>query len=523
MAGMKIKVKNPENEIYREVAPEEFRAACMKLFDGGRGRLRLMFGSDNREAGEGFCVYAVFSHPGRDLFEIITLKNLEEKGGRITFPSITPDVPAAHWYERQIADMLGLFPEGHPDPTPLVLHGLYAEGTYPLRRDISHGSIRERLEPAGEDLSTFLEVKGEGIYEIPVGPVHAGIIEPGHFRFSAVGETVYYLDARLFYTHKGIDKQFESFNFTDGVKLAERISGTSSFAHSAAYCHCVERMAGAALPLRARAIRTFLMELERLYNHVGDIGNMCAGTGFAVGYARGALLKEKIMRFNEKLTGSRYLRGVNFPGGVLVDVFKDPAASLQAVESFTEDYKSFIAFLTGSTSHIERLENAGMLSQDIAMRLGATGISARASGLNDDIRTAHPHLYYGQLVFEAHTRMKGDVFARMMLRADETACSLAILKSILHKAKGKRLEGEIALPAFQTPVASQALGYVEGPRGSIFYYARSGADGKPLRVKPRGASFCNWPLMPFAVHGNIVPDFPLINKSFNLSYSGSDA
>ncbi|MDA8387185.1 MAG: NADH-quinone oxidoreductase subunit C [Nitrospiraceae bacterium] len=514
------------NEIYREVAPEEFRQECSKLFDGGRGRLRLMFASDNRETGEGFCIHAVFSHPGKNLFEILALKNLEEKKGVIVFPSITSVVPAAHWYERQIADMFGLLPEGHPDPAPLVLHGLYPPGVYPLRRDISHKEIRESLDLDKEDLSPFMEVKGEGICEIPVGPVHAGIIEPGHFRFSAVGETVYYLDARLFFTHKGIEKQFEGMDFDEGVKLAERISGVSSFAHSAAYCHAVERAADTSIPGRAGAIRTFLLELERLYNHLGDIGNMCAGTGFAIGYAKGASLKEGLMRLNEQLTGSRYLRGVNIPGGVLVDVLKNPAETLRMVDGITAQFKSFIAFLTGASSHMERLENAGVLARDIALSLGATGIAARASGLDDDIRRAHPHLYYGQLIFETHTRRKGDVFARMMLRADEAACSLAILKSILHKAKGKRLEGDIAAqPVKKIPESGQALGYVEGPRGSIFYYVRGGGDKnkKPLRVKPRAASFCNWPLMPFAVHGNIVPDFPLINKSFNLSYSGSDA
>ena len=252
---------------------------------------------------------------------------------------------------------------------------------------------------------------------------------------------------------------------------------------------------------------------------------MCAGTGFAVGYAQGASLKERIMALNERLTGSRYLRGVNTPGGVLTDVLKDPAAVLREIDGITEQYKSFISFLTGSVSHVERMENAGVLSRSVALSLGATGVAARASGLNDDLRTVHPHLYYSQLVFETHTRTQGDVFARMMLRADEVECSIAIIRSILHKAKGKRIEGAIR-SEWKAPAGkkgAQALGYAEGPRGSVFYFVKSGADGAPLRVKPRAASFCNWPLMPFAVHGNIVPDFPLINKSFNLSYSGSDA
>ena len=513
------------NEIYREVARGHFREECAKLFDEGRGRLRLMFALDPRETGAGFTICAVFSRPGEDTLEILILRDLEERDGRLTFPSITPAVPAAHWYEREIADMFGLFPEGHPAPGPLVLHGFYPEGIFPLRRDISREEIKKRLDPEKEDLQPFMEVKGEGVYEIPVGPVHAGIIEPGHFRFSAVGETIYYLDPRLYFTHKGVEKQFEALNFRDGVKLAERISGVSSFAHSAAYCHAVERMSGVDLPLRAKAIRTLLLELERLWNHVGDIGNMCAGTGFAIGYARGAMLKERLMALNEHITGSRFLRGVNIPGGVQVDAFRDPEGILKATAGITEEYKAFISMLKDATSHIERLENAGVLSGEIARSLGATGIAARASGVNDDLRTAHPYLYYGNLIFETHTRMKGDVAARMMVRADEAECSIAIIKSILHRAKGKRLEGALAVPAgdFFAPAGSQALGYVEGPRGSVFYYVKADGDGRmPLRVKPRAASFCNWPLMPFAVHGNIVPDFPLINKSFNLSYSGSD-
>ena len=512
------------NEIYRDVTKEEFPQECSRLFTGGNGRLRTMFAADLRETGEGFCVYAVFSRAQEDRFEILRLKNIEGKDGAYSFPSITPAVPAAHWYERQIADMFGLVPSGHPDLHPLVLHGLYPPEVYPLRRDISPEAIGRQLALEKEDLSPFMEVKGEGIYEIPVGPVHAGIIEPGHFRFSAVGETIYYLDARLFYTHKGVEKLFERTGFRAGVRLAERVSGVSSFAHSAAYCMALERMSGTLLPARAAAIRTLLLEMERLYNHVGDIGNMCAGTGFAVGYAQGASLKERLMALNERLTGSRYLRGVNAPGGVLADPLDEPAGTLREIEDITKEYKSFISFLTDSVSHVERLENAGVLSRPVALSLGATGVAARASGLNDDIRTTHPHLYYNQLVFETHTRMKGDVFARMMLRADEVECSIAIIRSILHKAKGKRIEGSI-LSEWEAPAnkSGQALGYVEGPRGSVFYFVKSAADGTPLRVKPRAASFCNWPLMPFAVHGNIVPDFPLINKSFNLSYSGSDA
>ncbi|MDA8169210.1 MAG: NADH-quinone oxidoreductase subunit C [Nitrospiraceae bacterium] len=516
---------NPGNELYMTVESEdEFIRRSVELFgrNGGRKALRLMFAADERETGAGFNVYAVFSGMGEDVFDILRLP-IRENGRGPGYKSLTPHVPAAHWYEREIADMFGIIPEGHPDSRRLVLHGMYPEGIYPLRRDVSVQDIRKKIDLERPDTYPYMKVKGEGICEIPVGPVHAGIIEPGHFRFSAVGETVYYLDPRLFYTHKGVEKHFEQIGFENGVALAERISGVSAFAHSTAYCSAVERMRGITLPVRARAARTFLLELERLYNHVGDIGNMCAGTGFAIGYARGASLKERIMRLNERLTGSRYLRGVNHIGGVSRDVLENAEETLAEAGKIKEEYKSFMGLIAGAISHIERLENAGLLPGKIARNLGATGVAARASGINDDLRTAHPYMYYDELVFETYMRTKGDVYTRMMIRADEVGCTLAIMTTILKRARGFSTGPLHAGPSAGVPPLSSALGWAEGPRGSVFYFVKSGKDGlSPLRVKVRAASFCNWPLMPFAVQGNIIPDFPLINKSFNLSYSGCD-
>ena len=216
-----------------------------------------------------------------------------------------------------------LFPKAIPTCEGSSSMNHFPPDSHPLRKD---WSVKESdLKEWGEGIIIkqpypFMEVEGEGITEIPVGPVHAGIIEPGHFRFSAVGETIFFLEPKLFYTHKGTEKHFETLGFFEGVKLAERVSGTSSFSHSAAYCMAVERMADIGLTEKARAVRTLLLELERLYNHIGDIGNMCAGTGLAVGYARGAVIKELLMQLNESLTGSRYLRGINTIGGVSRDV-----------------------------------------------------------------------------------------------------------------------------------------------------------------------------------------------------------
>lgn len=513
-----IRTREHLNELYLEVEKDNFRDVCVSVQREKNALLRVMFAADERGLDGSFRIYTVFSIPGIDRLVIIVLSLVEPA---LTFPSLTPDIPAAHWYEREIMDMFGLMPEGHPDPRRLVFHESFPPRSYPLRKDwsVSETELKEWGEGTAVKVPhRFMEVEGEGIYEIPVGPVHAGIIEPGHFRFSAVGETIFFLEPRLFYTHKGTEKQFERMGFGEGVRLAERVSGTSSFSHSAAYCMAVERIMGLEISENAKAARTLLLELERLYNHIGDIGNMCAGTGLAVGYARGAAIKESVMQLNERITGSRYLRGANVIGGVDKDVFLHREDILSAIDGVTKQYKEMMKLLLGTVSHVERLENTGILSKDIALKLGVTGVAARASGVNDDLRKAHPHLLYDKLLFEPHTMSKGDVLARMMIRAEEAECSLSMINALLEtNYKGDRKVAMKEIPAY-----TAALGYTETPRGSVFYWVMSDKEGRPLRVKLRSPSYCNWPAVPFAVHGNIVPDFPLCNKSFNLSYSGCD-
>jgi len=506
------------NESYIEVQRDDFRKVCYYLYEELHALLRVMFATDERSRDGVFKIYAIFSAPGKDHFFAITLSVKPEEA---RFPSITNHVPAAHWYEREIMDMFGLTPEGHPDTRRLVFHEAFPEDSHPLRKDwsISEAGLREWEEGALIKVpNPFMKVEGEGIVEIPVGPVHAGIIEPGHFRFSAVGETIFFLESRLFYTHKGTEKQFEKLSFVEGVKLAERVSGTSSFAHGAAYCMAVERMMDIEITEKAAAVRTLVLELERLYNHIGDIGNMCAGTAFAVGYMSGASIKERLMQLNERLTGSRYLRGLTVVGGVTNDVFSQADDILKTIDQVTKDYKNLKKLLLSSVSHIERLENTGRLSRDIARKLGVTGVAARASGLSDDMRKSHSHLLYDRLIFEAHTFEKGDVLARMMVRSEEIECSISMVLALIESG----YHGDLVVPVDSPTAYASALGYTESPRGSLFYWVMADKEGNPLRVKLRSPSYCNWPAVPFAVHGNIVPDFPLCNKSFNLSYSGTD-
>ncbi|GMT47184.1 MAG: formate hydrogenlyase [bacterium] len=507
-----------ENEHYIELEADKFRDYCISLNSSGKYYPRLMFAVDLRQSNDCFRIYMVFSELGNDIFQIPFFNLM---GDTPAYKSLTPDIPAVHWYEREIRDMFGLVPEGHPDMRRLVFHDSFPRDSYPLRKDwsIDKTDLREWGEGLIKKVPyNFMEVEGEGVYEIPVGPVHAGIIEPGHFRFSAVGETIFFLEPRLFYTHKGTEKHFEGMSFSDGVRLAERVSGTSSFSHSAAYCMAVERMAGIEITEKAAAVRTILLELERLYNHVGDIGNMCAGTGLTVGNAYGAVIKEKLLQLNARLTGSRYLRGINIIGGVTGDVFLKADDILKTIEITKVEYKKFMKMLLGTISHIERLENTGKLSHDIALSLGVTGVAARASGINDDIRKAHPHFLYDNLEFEPHTSGKCDVYARMMVRAEEAECSISMINALLEGG----YNGDLAVEVADIPADDSALGYTETPRGSVFYFVMSDSEGRPFRVKLRSPSFCNWPAVPFAVHGEMVPDFPLCNKSFNLSYSGCD-
>lgn len=479
--------------------------------------LRMLFAADERHIKGKFVLRFVFSLPlEKRLITILLSLNDKEN-----YPSVTPIMPAAHWYEREIYDMFGIKAEGHPDSRRLIFHESFPADSFPLRKDWV--MKEEDLKEWGEGRKVkvpyeFFKVDGEGVYEIPVGPVHAGIIEPGHFRFSAVGETIFFLEARLFFTHKGVEKHFEHIGFERGVMLAERISGTSSFAHGACYCNAVEDMWDIELPERAKAIRTILIELERLYNHIGDIGNICAGTGLQVGNARGAYIKEKLMRLNKRIVGHRYLRGVNKIGGVTIDIFEKKDDLLRTLLEIEKEGKDFVDLLLNTISHLERLENTGKLAKEIAFKLGATGVAARASGIEDDIRFVHPHLLYDKTSFSLITDNRGDVLARVIVRAREAWESIKIIRQLLERDYTK----EIATKEIKIVSHSEGLGYVESPRGSVFYFVKSGENGKVERVKVRSSSYCNWPLMPYAVHGNIVPDFPLCNKSFNLSYSGCD-
>ena len=296
------------------VAPEQLPAACGAIATRLGARLATMVGEDDR-ATAGRIPPSLRLRRAAGGWATVEAAIPAEAP---SFPSVTPVVPAAHWYEREVQDLLGLVPEGHPDPRRLVLHDDWPEGVYPLRKDFDPAVPVPRV--AGEP-HRFHHLHGEGIVEIPVGPIHAGVIEPGHFRFAAVGEVILHLETRLFYTHRGHREAGRGEELDRRrCRLAERICGACACSHAVAYCQAIESIAGVTIPPRAAALRTLCLELERLYNHVGDLGNICAGVGFAVGASLGARLKEELQRLNERLIGNRFLRGVCRIGGVRRDL-----------------------------------------------------------------------------------------------------------------------------------------------------------------------------------------------------------
>jgi len=461
-------------------------------------------------SGLDLVVEEVLELPDRSLARVGTRMSIDDP----RYPSLTPILPAAAWDEREVRDLLGIEPVGHPDPRPLVLHDGGAELGHPLRRTPTPETDRKRRH-----YKPFV-AHGEGVYELPVGPIHAGVIEPGHFRFSAVGESVLYLDARLFYTHRGLEKLVEGRTFEAALPIVERACGVCTVTHALAYSRAVEQLAVTEVPPRARWGRVILAELERLYNHVSDLGNICAGVGFHFGTSQLGWQKERLLRLNEALVGHRYLTGAIVPGGLRLDLPADALSRLpDEIEAIGHDVRRLVRHLVRSESLMARLHGVGVVSPDTAERLGAVGVAARASGLARDLRCDRPYEAYGELDVPLVTAAAGDVAARFHVRAQEVVVSVALVRD----AVARLPIGEHRVPLVREPVAgTTTLAGVEGPRGPSWLWLAAGAEGTVQRLHLRSASFANWPVVAAAVPGDLVPDFPLINKSFELCYACTD-
>ena len=506
-----LEVSDRGDELYFRVAPAELRPVCLRLHQELAAPVSLMFATDDRAANAGFGIWCGFRANGHKKW---IFARAAVTPGEPRFDSLSSDVHSASFFEREIKEMFGIEPLGAPDTRRLKLHDeVWPEGFYPLRKDF----IAPPTGDTGLPQYRFARGEGEGIFEVPVGPVHAGIIGPGHFRFSVAGEPIINLEIRLGFSHRGAEKLFEG-KKEDAARLAERVSGDSSFAHGLAFCRAIEKINGVVPPPRAVWLRAIFLELERLYNHAADMGGMALDVGFSLPATHASALKESIQRVNQLLTGSRFLKNVVTPGGMLGDIDEGKRhVFLAALPGFREDFDLLRSMLMESVSFMDRVDSTGILKRKTAHDLGIAGLSARASGIQQDLRKDFGGTPYEQARFKAAFEQSGDVLARLRVRFSEFEESLRLLREFAEllptgDSRGVDLRCR----------AGYALGYAEGWRGPVLYWVRADGSGAVERCKIVDPSFLNWQGMAYCVLGDIIPDFPLCNKSFDLSYSGND-
>ena len=429
--------------------------------------------------------------------------------------------------QRAAYDLLGIRAEGAVDDRKWLRHGAWSAESFPLRKDFSSEVVREleacrsQLPPLtsipGGDAYPFIRVEGDGPHEIPVGPIHAGVIEPGHFRFSIIGDRVLKLEQRLGYTHKGTEKRFEGMDLTTGAKLAGRVSGDSHSAYAWAYCMAVETATGCEVPERALWLRALFLEIERIANHLGDLGYLGNDVALSFGFMQFLRLKEDLLRLTQRLFGHRYLFDRIVPGGVAADL-TDGSELLALADRLEPEVQELKAIYDEHATLQDRMANTGIVAPSLAARLGLTGMAGRASAQAWDARVQFPQQPYDRLEVNMSTHRRGDVLARAEVRFAEVYESLRLIRELVRGMPAGDLCAEVRLPE----TVAEGIGWVEGWRGEIVVAVRIGADGRLDRVHPHDPSWQNWPLLEVGILGNIVPDFPLINKSFNLSYSGQD-
>ncbi|MDD5336033.1 MAG: NADH-quinone oxidoreductase subunit C [Rhodoferax sp.] len=468
--------------------------------------------------------------PGLDAGESLRINTCFEKAGRYllgrtvlprelaTVPSHTPYFPAADRPERHTQDLLGVTFSLHPDVRRWTRHQAWKEDEFPLRRDFPAAGRSAGPTPADHPYR-FLLAQGSGVYEIPVGPVHAGIIEPGHFRFQAVGETVLRLEERLGYTHKGIEKMAEGRDAEGLARLAARVSGDSTVAHGWAACMAMERAAGLPVPPRALWLRALMCERERVANHVGDIGAMLNDIAFAFGFYQFARLREEWQRVSYAAFGHRFMMDCIVPGGVALDLQEHFIVTLRdEARALRQQIAELMTIINDLPSVADRVRGTGVLKPDHARALGCLGYVGRASGVDFDVRRDAPYPPYDSLSVTVPLHHYGDVNARARTRLEEITASFDLIEALLAGLPDGPVRTEWRPPAD----GAEGLGLIEGWRGEIMSYVRFGAAGRVARFFPRDPSWTTWPALELLIHDNIVPDFPVCNKSVNGSYSGHD-
>ncbi len=454
---------------------------------------------------------------------------LEKRGDylllRTSLPAEAPEVPSQTSYypaadrpERHTRDLFGVHFTGRIDTRRWLRHQAWREEQYPLQKSFPVMGTPP-AETAPDVDYPFLHAHGKSVYEIPVGPVHAGIIEPGHFRFQAVGETVLNLEERLGYVHKGIEKIAEGRTADGLARLAGRVSGDTTVAHAWAACMAMERAAGVEIPSRALALRALFAERERIVNHLWDIGGVCNDVAFTFAYQQFGRLRELWLRNNGRWFGHRLLMDCVVPGGVATDIAAEAASEmLKEAGALRGELEELFGILENNGSLQDRLVTAGALTPQVALALGCLGYVGRASGIAYDLRRDAPYAPYDKLTVSVPCLVQGDVAARVKVRVEEIRVAIDLLERLLIDLP----QGAIRVPWTAPAPGAEGLGLVEGWRGEILSFVRFAESGRIDRYYPRDPSVMNWPALEKLILNNIVPDFPVCNKSINGSYSGHD-
>jgi formate hydrogenlyase subunit 5 len=495
------------NELY--VSAEKESKTIITLLYHDSFTLIDLFCVEQFQKQKGLSLFYVFEknmHPEFLIVRDVIVKNE-------TF-SIANIFPSACWLERKITDGFGVLFHDSFDTRRLFLHEPYPLSFHPLRK--KNPVLKTLKETMPAKTYEFKKVHGEGVYEIPVGPVHAGIIEPGHFRFSVIGETIFNLEVRLFYKHRGIEKLAERKTPAACVKIAEAISGDETVANVVAFCIGVEKISHIEPPERALYLRTVLLELERMYSHLSDLAGMIVDVAAPVYASPFFVLREELFRLNEQLTGSRFLRGIIDIGGLTRDITDETLQLLtNYLPGFQSRFNKAIHQARNFPLIIDRMERTGVIKQDLCRPLSLSGPTARASGYRVDTRIDHPYGTYRYYDPQKRTRENGDVLSRFDIKTTEIQDSVELLLKILRDLPSGSVhtKAEVA--------DGYALSVVESARGQNIHWICI-QKGVIDRYSVRTASFCNWQAMEHAVLDSIVADFPLVNKSLNLSYAGAD-
>lgn len=536
IAGLELEfsaVPAPVPIWYARVTEQEWIAAAALVREHGGRLLALWAGSPvDTDAIETVAVSAVPMRAGAVFVSYVLLEGVfwlalpllpdmsDTSDGGLMYPDLSATFPVASRMQRAAADLSGVFASGARDQRLWLNHGAWGVSHHPLLQD---PQASPQPVPAGELMDyPFVRVEGDGVHEIAVGPVHAGIIEPGHFRFSVVGEKILRLEQRLGYTHKGIEQRMTQMAPLQAHRLAGRVSGDSTVAYAWAYCMALESATQTTIPVRAAWLRALLLERERVANHLGDLGALGNDAAFAFALAQFSRLREDWLRRSKEAFGHRLMMDCVVPGGVDVDL--EPAQiapMLRQCDAMEVEVRRLAGIFEEHAGLQDRFLTTGRVTPALAARLGLTGLAGRASSQAWDLRCDHPFVPYSELHVVMAIRQNGDVAARVAVRLDEVLESLRLIREMVTHVPNGALRSEVVLGE----QASLGGGWVEGWRGELFValeLAGAAQGHRILRCHLHDPSWQNWPVLEHAVMGNIVADFPLINKSFNLSYSGQD-